>query len=95
VELSNMTAGDDLNAVGYDVEARDGSAGKVDQATQEIGSGHVVVDTGPWVFGKKVLLPPDAVERVDADHRRVYVALTKDQIKDSPEYTPSPPTPGA
>jgi hypothetical protein len=95
VELSNMTAGDDLNAVGYDVEARDGTVSKVDQATQEIGSGHVVVDTGPWVFGKKELLPPDAVERVDADHRRVYVALTKDQIKDSPEYTPSPPTPGA
>jgi hypothetical protein len=42
-----------------------------------------------------VLLPPDAVERVDADRRRVYVALTKAQIKDSPEYMPSPPTSGA
>jgi hypothetical protein len=38
---------------GYGVEALDGSIGKVDSATRDaVGTGHVVVDTGPWIFGK-------------------------------------------
>ena len=43
--------------VGYDVEAVDGSIGKGDDATYELGACYVVVDTGPWIFGKKVMLP--------------------------------------
>ena len=43
--------------MGYDVEAIDGSIGKIDGATLETDSGHIVVDTGPWIFGKKVMLP--------------------------------------
>ena len=34
------------NVVGYGVEATDGSIGKVDDATYEVGSSHLVVDTG-------------------------------------------------
>ncbi len=89
-----MTAAGDFNLVGYHVEARDGTVGKVDEATEEVGSSHIVVDTGPWIFGKKVLLPADSVQRIDADGRTVHVDFTKEQIKDSPEYSPSPPTPG-
>jgi hypothetical protein len=75
-----------LNLAGYDVEARDGSIGKVDDATNETGRSRVVVDTGPWIFGRKVVIPAGAIERVDPDERKVFVSLTKDQIKDSPEY---------
>jgi hypothetical protein len=32
---------------GYDVEAVDGSIGSIDEATAEIGSSYIVVDTGP------------------------------------------------
>jgi hypothetical protein len=46
------------------------------------------VDTGPWIFGRKVLLPAGTVQRVDHAERKVYVDRTKDQIKDSPEYDP-------
>ena len=35
------------NVVGYGVEASDGSIGKVDEATFEVGSSYLVVDTGP------------------------------------------------
>ena len=38
------------------MEATDGSIGKVDEATSEGGSSYIVVDTGPWIFGKKVQL---------------------------------------
>jgi hypothetical protein len=45
----------------------------------------IVVDTGPWIFGRKVLLPAGTIDRVDDAEEKVYVDLTKDQIKASPE----------
>jgi hypothetical protein len=57
-EQSGMTAQGSANLVGYSVEAADGGIGKVDEATNEVGSSYIVVDTGPWIFGKKVLCRP-------------------------------------
>jgi hypothetical protein len=74
------------DVAGYKVEATDGSIGKVDEATYDTGSSYIVVDTGPWIFGRKVLLPAGVIERVDLDNRKIEVRLTKDQIKNSPEY---------
>src|SRR6187431_768645 len=70
----------------YGVEASDGSIGKIDEATNEVGGSYIVVDTGPWIFGKKVRLPAGVISRVDHDDEKVYVSLSKDQIKDSPEF---------
>ena len=69
----------------YGVEALDGSIGKVDEATYEVGSSSIVVDTGPWIFGKRVMLPAGVIERVDHDEEKVYVHRTKDEIKNAPE----------
>jgi hypothetical protein len=74
---------------GYGVEAVDGSIGKVDEATYEAGSSFVIVDTGPWIFGKKVMLPAGVVQRVDENDEKVFVNRTKDQIKNAPEYDDS------
>jgi hypothetical protein len=74
----------DLN--GFDVEATDGSIGHVDEATFDVGASYLVVDTGPWIFGRKVLLPASVIQRIDLDNRTVQVRLTKDQIKTSPEF---------
>jgi len=80
----------DTSAIdGFAVEARDGSIGKVDEATYEVGSSYIVVDTGPWIFGKKVMLPAGVVERIDLNDETVHVSLSKDQIKDSPEFDES------
>ena len=78
-----------LDIVGYSVEAIDGGIGKVDEASYDVGSSYLVVDTGPWIFGKKVLLPAGVVDRIDADDETIYVNRTKDQIKDSPEFDES------
>ena len=78
----------DVDLDGYSVEARDGSIGKIDESTYETGSASVVVDTGPWIFGKKVVLPARVIGRIDLEDEKVYVNLTKDQIKNSPEYDP-------
>lgn len=79
---------DDLVATdieGFDVEATDGGIGRVDEATYDVGASYVVVDTGPWIFGRKVMVPASAIERIDLDKRTVWLELTRDQIKDSPE----------
>ena len=73
------------DVVGYHVEALDGGIGKVDEATDDVGASSIVVDTGPWIFGKKVVLPAGTIDRIDPDDERVYVNRTKDQIKDAPQ----------
>ena len=70
----------------FDVEAVDGSIGTIDQATQEAGVSYIVVDTGPWILGKKVLLPAGVVDRVDTADEKVFVNRTRDEIKNAPEY---------
>jgi hypothetical protein len=75
--------------VGYDVEALDGSIGHVDEATYESGASYVVVDTGPWIFGKKVMLPAGVIRAVDPDEEKVFVNRTKDEIKNAPELEES------
>ncbi|OKK21662.1 PRC domain containing protein [Streptomyces sp. CB02488] len=78
------TAGTDL--IGYKVEATDGSIGKVDKHSDDVNSSYIVVDTGVWIFGKHVMLPAGTVRTVDQAERKIFVELTKDQIKDSPEF---------
>jgi hypothetical protein len=73
----------------FHVEALDGEIGKVDPASYEAGGDSIVVDTGPLVFGRKVFLPVGTIRRIDPDEKRISVDLTKDQIKDAPEYDPS------
>ncbi|MGY0235426.1 PRC-barrel domain-containing protein [Longispora urticae] len=82
---SGYTAGA-TDLVGFHVEATDGSIGKIDEATHGIGASYVVVDTGPWIFGSKVVVPAGIVQRVDTAAEKVYVAATKDQVKDAPSY---------
>lgn len=41
---------------------------------------------GHGSFGRKVIVPAGTIERADFDTSTVHVALTKDQIKSSPEF---------
>ena len=75
-----------LDLTGFEVEAADGAIGKVEKSTNEAGGSYLVVDTGVWIFGKKVILPAGLVERVDRDQEKLYLATTKDEIKDAPEF---------
>ncbi|MFE2586579.1 PRC-barrel domain-containing protein [Streptomyces sp. NPDC059378] len=77
-------AGADLT--GYKVEATDGSIGKVDKHSDEVGDAYLVVDTGVWIFGKEVMLPASTVVSIDPDEEKVLVDLTKEQIKNAPEF---------
>ncbi len=83
---SGYTAGSEHNWTGFHVEAIDGRIGSVDEATYETDGSFLIVDTGPWIFGKKVMIPAGIVSRVDPDERTVYVDKRKQQIKDAPPY---------
>lgn len=72
--------------VGYSVEASDGPIGKVDKHTEEVGRSYLVVDTGPWILGRRVLLPAGLVSRIDTGEETVRVACTKAEVKDSPGF---------
>ena len=87
---SDLDAGVSGNQfVGYGVEAIDGSIGKVDGATYDVSGSFIVVDTGPWIFGKKVMLPAGVIRDVDHDDEKIFVNRTKDQIKNAPEFDDS------
>ncbi|MGW4650135.1 PRC-barrel domain-containing protein [Kitasatospora sp. NPDC004289] len=88
-DASGLVSGADL--VGYAVDAGDGHIGKVHRLSEEVDASHLVVDTGPWIFGKHVLLPAGTVLRIDHEEERIQVARTKDEIKHAPEYVPDPP----
>jgi hypothetical protein len=82
---AELTAGQ-TDLTGFSIDATDGNIGKIDKATYETGSSWVIVDTGPWIFGKKVMLPAGVIDHVDIDTETVFVTCTKDEIKHSPEY---------
>jgi hypothetical protein len=73
------------DVTGYEVEALDGHIGKVDEANNETASSLLIVD---WVFGKMRMIPAGVVERIDDTNQRVHVAMSKDQIKNAPDYDP-------
>ncbi len=79
-------ASDKFDLTGYDAEASDGHIGKIDEASNATDDAHIVVDTGFWIFGKKRLVPAGAIERIDEGANTVYLSMTKDQIKDSPDW---------
>jgi uncharacterized protein (TIGR02271 family) len=79
--------GDDIK--GYDVytDTEDKIGSIYDALVDETGRfRYFVIDTGFWIFGKKVLVPIGRV-RMDYDRHRVYVTgLTKAQAETLPEY---------
>ena len=71
-----------------EVQASDGHIGKVDEATYDVGSSYIVVDTGPLLFGKRVMLPAGLIESINLENRKVLIARSKDEINAAPEFDP-------
>lgn len=45
---------------------------------------YLIVDTGSWLFSRKVLIPPLAIRENDIGSHRLLVTLNKDQVENSP-----------
>lgn len=76
---------------GYGIAARDGDIGHVEDFLAEDGVWavrYMVVDTRNWLPGRKVLVSPQWIEAISWGENRVRVDLTRDQVRDAPEYAP-------
>lgn len=74
---------------GYTIKAADGEVGEIadfiiDDDAWEIK--FLVVDTGNWFTGKKVLLSPGWIKEIDWINSSIVVKASVDAIKNSPEY---------
>jgi hypothetical protein len=82
-----------LNEVtGYGIHAADGEIGKVGDfiLDDELWAvRYLVVDTHKLLPGRKVLVALDWVHRLSWSDRTVHVDLTREKVKQSPEYEPS------
>lgn len=80
---------------GYHIQAKDGEVGHVEDFFVDEDDWYiryVLVDTRNWLPGKKVLVSPEWIEDVVWAEAKVHVNLTREKVKDSPEYDPvSPP----
>lgn len=73
--------------IGYGIRATDGSIGSISDLLFDDISWTLrwaVIDTGTWLPGRQVLLPPSALGRPDSTSREFPVDLTRDRVKDSP-----------
>lgn len=71
-----------------EIHATDGMLGTVSDFLFDDNTWQVrwmVVDTGNWLPGRKVLVHPSAVVSADFDGRQLSVSLTMTQVKESPD----------
>lgn len=73
---------------GYAIRATDGVIGKVDDLyfdDEDWAIRYLIVDTGGWLSGRKVLISPLAIGDPDWAAQQVPVSLTKAQVEKSPD----------
>jgi uncharacterized protein YrrD len=79
---------------GYYIEATDGEIGHVADFVVDDESWavrYLVIDTRNWLPGKKVVVAPAWIHQISWRESKVYVNLSREAIKQSPEYDPAKP----
>ena len=80
---------------GYSIHAKDGDIGKVvdfviDDVTWKIQ--FLVVETGNWFLGKKVVISPEWIKEVNWQEQKLTINHLMEEVKNSPEYDASQST---
>ncbi len=79
---------------GFTIRSADGEMGTVEQFyfdDETWAIRYLVVETGGWLGGKQVLVSPISIISIDWADRRLNVALTMDQVKNSPDIDTQKP----
>ncbi len=77
---------------GYNIKATDGNIGDVENFIINDTNWHIdfiLVDTGNWFPGKKVLIAPGLIKEINWESSTVIVNASEEQVKNSPEYDAS------
>jgi hypothetical protein len=80
------------DVTGHHVQASDGEIGHVvdfiiDEDNWSIR--YLIVDTKNWWPGKHVLISPEWIDRVSWDDHKIFVKVTREAVRQSPEYSAS------
>ena len=74
---------------GYKIKAVDGDIGDVEDFMiddQSLTITYLLVDTGNWFPGKKVIVSPKWIKEIKWLTSEVVLSATVEQVKNSPEY---------
>ena len=77
--------------IGYKIKAKDGDIGDIEDFIIDDISWELiflVVDTGHWFPGKKVLLSPKWIKEIKWDVSSIVIDRSEHQVKNSPDYYP-------
>jgi uncharacterized protein YrrD len=80
------------NFTGYKIDAKDGEIGHIKDVyfdEERLTARYLIVDTGPWIFGRKVLISPQSAQKWEDG--KLQVNLTKEQIKEAPSIDAEKP----
>jgi PRC-barrel domain len=71
---------------GFHMVATDGVIGHVDDflVDETLAMRYLIVDTSNWIGGKSVLVSTPTIEKIDSVEKKIYLQLTRDQVKSSP-----------
>ena len=78
----------------YGIHAKDGEMGKASDLIADDESWRIrylVVDTGTWLPGKRVLVSRDWIDGISWAKREIRLDLEKKEVEKSPEYDPNEP----
>jgi hypothetical protein len=79
---------------GFTIGAIDGDIGRVVDFyfdDQSWTARHLVVDTGGWLSGRRVLISPLSFKAMDWDNSRILVSLTRQEVENSPSIDTDQP----
>jgi uncharacterized protein YrrD len=77
---------------GYSIHATNGEIGHVEDFIVDDKNWalcYLVVETGNWLVGKKVIIPPSWIRSVNWDEASVDIDRTRESVKNSPDVDPS------
>jgi len=80
---------------GYHIHATDGKIGQLSDVLIEDSDWtlrYLIVNTGNWWQGKEVLISPRSTQSIRWTEHLVYLGVTRDRVRTSPEYDASRPT---
>ena len=83
-----------VEVMGYRAQASDNEVGHIEDLLASTNNWVIrllVLDTKNWLPGKKVVVLPNLIKRIEWETQKVYVNLSEDQIRNSPEFDPEKP----
>jgi hypothetical protein len=78
--------------IGYHIQATDELIGRVTDFVMDDKNWsiqYVVVDTGHWLSGKRVMISPNQINRISWDESKMHVNSTKKAVLRSPIFDPA------